>query len=356
MMGLAMTTNLAPDQREYLRIARASAEGLLSLLNEILDFSKIEAGRMELNPIVFSPKETLVEAAESIALQASQKGLVLSTHIDPAIPPYLAGDAFRLRQVLLNLLNNALKFTDTGGIRVEAWLDHLCPNETVIRFSVSDTGIGLSPEHHQTIFDKFRQADGSTTRKYGGTGLGLAICARLVQLMGGRIWVESELGKGSTFHFTVTLATESPAAADTERQDTLPVSSQPGSGLDVLVVEDNEINQRVAVRLLERWRHRVEVAWNGAEAIELLEIRSFDVVLMDIQMPKMDGIEATRRIRERESGSGGHLPIIAMTAHAMKGDRERCLAAGMDYYVSKPIDANQLMSAIEAVTQAAPIS
>jgi signal transduction histidine kinase/CheY-like chemotaxis protein len=351
MMSLALTTDLAPEQREYLRIAQGSAEGLLALLNEILDFSKIEAGRMELHRMGFSVADTVNGAIESVAHQTAQKGLTLSSWVDPAIPAHLVGDSFRLRQILLNLLNNALKFTNSGSIRVEAKVESMHATETEVRFSVTDTGIGLAPEHHHLIFDSFRQADGSTTRKYGGTGLGLAICRNLVNLLGGRIWVESELGKGSTFHFTVSLGVEPASLPAIQPIPSVSTTPHRGAALDILVVEDNEINQKVARRLLEKLHYRVHVACNGVEGLAQLESRQFDVVLMDVQMPEMDGIEATRQIRLRETVIGGHLPIIAMTAHAMKGDRERCIEAGMDLYVTKPIDVGQLLAAIEAVTK-----
>jgi len=350
MMSLTLTTDLAPEQREYLRIAQASAESLLSLLNEILDFSKIEAGRMELHPIVFSPADTIQAAVETLALQAEQKGLSLTTDIDPAMPDETLGDALRLRQILLNLLNNAIKFTQTGGVRLSAHLAGVNAGEVTIQCGVADTGIGLSQDEQAIIFDAFRQADGSTTRKYGGTGLGLAICSSLVRLMGGRIWVESETGRGSTFHFTVKLRAAGPGAAENAPPRAFAGSTVVSRvALDILLVEDNELNRRLAMRILEKGGHRVYVAANGAEALDLIDQREFDLTLMDVQMPVLDGLEATRIIRARESVAGSaRMPIIAMTAYAMKGDRERCLEAGMDRYLTKPIDARELLEAIEA--------
>ena len=349
MMSLALTTDLAPEQREYLRIAQASAESLLGLLNEILDFSKIEAGRMELHPIVFSPLETIHGAVQTLNLQAEQKGLTLSADLHPSVPRELFGDPLRLRQVLLNLLNNAIKFTDQGSVELKASVESSAPGEVCIRFSVCDTGIGLTPDQSAIIFDAFRQADGSTTRRYGGTGLGLAICSSLVRLMGGHIWVESEPGKGSTFHFTARLRTV--GLGDHARDASLPPASEPvwQPGLAILLVEDNDVNQRLAMRLLEKKGHLVQVAANGEEAVEALSSRRFDLALMDIQMPVLDGLEATRRIRALEASRGlRRMPIVAMTAYAMQGDRERCLEAGMDRYITKPINAPELLALVES--------
>ncbi len=350
MMRLALETDLEPEQREYLRVAQTSAEGLLQLLNEILDFSKIEAGRMELNPVLFSPADTLRDTIRSLELQAVQKGLDLSSYIDPHIPRQVIGDSFRLRQVLTNLVNNAIKFTHSGSVAVKAVADNVTEERILVHFSVADSGIGLSAAEQEFVFDAFRQADGSTTRKYGGTGLGLAICSTLVNLLGGRIWVESSPGVGSTFHFTASFESEGKAERPQEPPPSLEAPAP--LSLRVLVVEDNEVNQRVALRMLEKQGHQVAVAGNGVDAIEALQRGTFDLVLMDIQMPEMDGIEATRRIRDLEHAEGRErMPIIAMTAHAMKGDRERCLAAGMDSYLTKPIDTRLLMTAIQIISR-----
>lgn len=351
MMNLALTTNLEPEQREYLRIAQSSAESLLAILNEILDFSKIEAGRMDLHPVQFNLAEVVRGAVENQQLPARQKGLKLAWSLDPALPEELVGDAFRIRQVLLNLLANAMKFTSTGSVQLTVDLEQRRGQDLTLRFAVEDTGIGLTTEQRHVIFDSFRQADGSTTRKYGGTGLGLAICSSLVRMMGGQIWVESEWGKGSKFCFTAVLRNALPVADGEEPGPALKEPQEKKSpGLRVLLVEDNEINQKVALRLLEKWGNRVTVVSNGADAVRFAASEDLDVILMDVQMPEMDGIEATVRIRAREGSSGKPpIPIIAMTAHAMQGDRERCLEAGMNAYIAKPIDVAQLSAALDAV-------
>ena len=356
MMHLALGTELTIEQKEYLRIAQTSAEGLLAVLNQILDFSKIEAGRMELNPTVFWPEATVRNASENVSVQAASKGLELTWHVDPAIPPRIIGDEFRIRQVLLNLLSNAIKFTETGSIRVAVDLEESTERGVLLKFQVTDTGIGLSQEQQQFVFDSFRQADGSTTRKYGGTGLGLAICWRLVELMGGHISVDSEPGKGSTFHFTVSMVKSEELTGPVNEIPKV-VSRRPEDAprFDLLLVEDNMINQRVAVRLLENWDHKVTVAANGREALAVLAVRDFDAILMDVQMPVMDGLEATHQIREKERLMGKRrVPVIAMTAHAMAGDRERCLDAGMDFYVSKPIDARLLLEVLDSLERPIP--
>ena len=334
MQSLALATELTPEQREYLEAAQASAESLLALLDQLLDLSKIEAGKVELQAEDFSPVQLLESALKPLAAQARQKGLNFSWSIAPQVPPWLRGDEGRLRQILVNLVGNAVKFTAEGEIRVEAYLVTAAEDDIEIGFSVKDTGIGIPKEQQAVIFEPFRQADGSMTRRYGGTGLGLAICARLVGMLGGYIWVESEPGKGSTFHFTAHFSPGSPPEPKSTRCEPSRGWQQP---LEILLVEDNPINAQMARRMLEKHGHRIIVAANGLEALAEFERRRFDLVLMDVQMPEMDGLEATRRIRQRELAEGGHVPIIAMTAHAMKGDRERCLEAGMDGYVSKPI-------------------
>ncbi len=347
MTSLALTTALSGEQREYLETAKTSAESLLVLLNDILDFSKIEAGRLELDPIDFSLRQCLQGAVRTLALRAEQKGVALAYEIEPGVPEHLVGDPHRLRQVLLNLIGNALKFTERGGVEIRVKPEWKTGTEVQLRFSVSDSGIGIPAAQQKVIFEAFRQADGSTTRKYGGTGLGLAICAKLAGLMGGRIWVESEPGRGSTFHFT---AHFTPAAAPSAAPAELPAASRaPVAGLRILLAEDNLVNQKVAVGLLEKMGHRVTVAANGKEALGRFEEQPFDLILMDVQMPEMDGLEATAAIRERERSAGLHVPIVAMTAHTMKGDREKCLDAGMDGYLAKPIRSSDLVEEIGRV-------
>jgi signal transduction histidine kinase/DNA-binding response OmpR family regulator/HPt (histidine-containing phosphotransfer) domain-containing protein len=496
MTELALDTDLTREQREYLHLVKTSAESLLALLNDILDFSKIEAGKLQLDLGPFGLRDRLGDTLKALALRAQQKGLELACHVQPDVPDALVGDWGRLRQVVVNLVGNALKFTEKGEVVVRVQTEP-CPGDDVcLHCAVADTGIGIPPEQQQRIFETFTQADASTTRRYGGTGLGLAISSRLVQLMNGRIWVESTPGRGSTFQFTARFAPDRspPARARppqpvslqgmpvlvvddnaTNRQIlreifgnwqmrptlaeggqealaameraaaagepfplvlldalmpgmdgftlagqimqhpelagatvmmlssagraedaarcrelgivsylTKPVKQSellhaihaalgqvaaakgppapprwaPAAGrrsLRVLLAEDNAVNQMLAVILLEKAGHRVTVAGNGREALARSAEEPFDLVLMDVQMPELDGLEATAALRERERGTGRHVPIIAMTAHAMKGDRERCLAAGMDGYVSKPIQAVTLFQAIaEVVPAAAP--
>jgi two-component system, sensor histidine kinase and response regulator len=484
MSELLLDTALTPDQREYLMTLRDSADSLLDLINDILDFSKIEAGKLELSPAEFDVREALGDTLKTLGLRAHQKGLELAFRVAPDVPERLVGDAPRLRQIVLNLVGNALKFTEEGEVLVQVEKDSEGEREVTLRFLVADTGIGIPQDKQALIFEAFAQADSSTTRQYGGTGLGLSISAQLVEMMQGRISVESEPGRGSRFRFTACFGRPAPGAPKTTRllaklhnlrvlvvddnatnrrilEEVLThwrmrptaVSSgraalveleraarsrQPfplvlldanmpemdgftlaeeikkrprlvrasimmltsgarlgdrarclelgvssylmkpikqsdlldtimsvlvappragrsqvrapiakgGRALRVLVAEDNVVNQEVAVGLLSRAGHSVIVANNGREALALLEREHFDLVLMDVQMPEMDGLEATAAIRDREKSTGLHVPIVAVTAHAMKGDAERCLAAGMDAYVTKPLQAKELLAVI----------
>jgi PAS domain S-box-containing protein len=355
MTDLLLDTELTPEQHDCLAMVKTSADSLLTVINDILDFSKIEAGKMELETVDFKLCDCLDPALRTLRLRAQEKGLKLNWAIAADVPDTLCGDPGRLRQVLLNLLGNALKFTEKGGASVEVQLEQ-APNHhhVSLHFAVRDTGIGISPEKQSAIFESFTQADGSTARRYGGTGLGLTISRRLVEMMGGRIWVESEAGRGSTFHFTAQFGVATTGGvAETNSQSQAQATHERRNGLRILLAEDNAVNQKVAVRLLEKQGSSVVVANNGREALECLDRESFDLVLMDVQMPEMDGFEATAAIRRRERLTGEHIPIIAMTAHAMQGDRDRCLDAGMDGYTSKPITASQLRSAIEAVAAGA---
>ncbi len=488
MTDLVLDSNLTADQRASLVTVRTSADTLLTILNDILDFSKIESRKLELEAVPFSLRSLMADALKPLALRADQKGLELICDIDANVPAGVMGDPTRIQQVLTNLVGNALKFTESGHILIGVREDSRTEGRTTLHFSVTDTGIGIPPEQHDAIFEAFRQADGSTTRRFGGTGLGLTISTTLVRLMGGRIWVESTPGAGSTFQFTVSLdVTEGPeapaahplpphlhvlivddndvnrrilteqvarwgmtsapaaggraaiealtaavrrhepfrlvlldanmpdmdgfeVAADVLKRPELagatimmltssgdtrdqarcaelgiaayltkpvyaddllaaieraigvkPAAAPPvgqagdaalAKGADVprahvLLVEDNVVNQQVASGLLTRRGHQVTVVQNGQEALERLDKDTFDLVLMDLQMPVMGGIEATVAIRLRERGTGRHLRIVAMTAHAMSSDRERCLAAGMDGYLSKPIEPGLLFSAVE---------
>jgi signal transduction histidine kinase/CheY-like chemotaxis protein len=488
MTELTLETDLNAEQRECLTIVKSSADALLTVINDILDFSKMEAGKMILVPAPFELRQLLQDTVRTLALRADQKGLELTCDVAVDVPDGILGDSARLRQVLINLLGNAIKFTDRGDVSVRVESEARHAENVALHFLVSDTGIGIPKEKQDYIFEMFAQVDGSTTRRHGGTGLGLAISQQLVKLMGGRIWIESEPGKGSTFHFTVELALavegvtphsqaelgrlkntrvlvvddnsinrrilerllqrwemqpvladggpaalaaidraleegstfrlilldahmpdmdgfelarrihDNPALQGTvvmmlssadhledahrcrdlgiQRYLVKPIfqgqllsavlqvaeaiadSAEPAGGkspaagqaavaLQILLAEDNPVNQKVAIRALERRGHAVTLASNGREALALASQQSFDLILMDIQMPEMDGYEAVTAIREMERGTGSHIPIVAMTAHAMKSDQERCLATGMDDYVSKPIHLEDLLQKVE---------
>ena len=366
MTDLALATSLTAEQREYLEMSRLSAHSLLELLNDILDFSKIEAGRLEMNPIEFSLRQCISENSRIFRFMAQQKNLSFEARVEDAVPDRLVGDPLRLHQILTNLLGNAVKFTVQGRVELLVGVESGAPaeNAVTLRFSVSDTGIGIPAAHQQMIFEAFRQADGSTTRKYGGTGLGLAICSRLVDLMGGTIAVDSKAGCGSTFRFTSRfhLAPEAALPAEMRPVDRVSLRNMVGAvgttrgrlpvSLSVLLAEDNVINQHLVKRLLEKRGHSVRVTGSGREALERVAAEFFDVILMDVQMPDMDGLQASARIREIEKSRGTYTPILALTAHTMKGDRERCLAAGMDQFINKPIDAERFVEVVEAAAGA----
>jgi len=488
MTELALDTELNAEQRDYLQTVKMSSDSLLSVINDILDFSKIEAGKIDLEMTDFNLCECVEATLKTFALRSEEKGLELLCDVEGGVPEIVEGDGARLRQVLTNLVGNAIKFTDQGEVTLTVGQED--GEDGVLRFTVVDTGVGIPEEKLKLIFDPFSQADSSTTRKYGGTGLGLTISARLAELMGGKIWVESEVGRGTKFHFTARLkgasglmsaeasnpaeiprgakvlvvddnktsrrilegmlrgwelnvkCVESGEAAlrelnggeyalvvtdrnmpgmdgfalisrmratpglagtkilllssagqrgDGERCKELgvaallvkpirrlelreavagllggareeheigasmraPVLGDPAimGGLRILLVEDNQVNQRVAKRMLEKRGHVVGVAGNGREALQALENASYDLVLMDVQMPEMDGIEATLRIRTKERVSGSRQWVVALTAHAMKGDEEKCLAAGMDGYLTKPIRAEELDELLERCTE-----
>jgi len=485
MVDLALGTELSSEQREYLDLAKKSVEALLQVINSVLDFSKIEAREMQLDSSDFDLRATLAEIAGAFALQAQKKGLKLICDVSADVPDAVQGDPGRIRQVLINLLGNAIKFTEHGEVILRVMQESKTGEQLVARFAVSDTGIGIAPDKRAMIFEPFKQADGSTTRRYGGTGLGLAISRQLVELMGGMIWLESAPNTGSTFFFTVKLRSQAAApipqgqraeldsrkvlvigeseawaaliektltgakmksfvvataekawevmeserfdvallnspmadasafetAAEARRRNpsmvvillaaagkrgdaarcrelgiaaylSQPVQPEelrqairlclnPATGAAdraapltryqlaperkparILLAEDNVVNQKVAIRLLERQGHSVEVVENGAEAVEAAKRGGFDVILMDLQMPNMDGFEAVGHIRRHEAGTANHVPIVAMTAHVLRGDRERCLAAGMDAYLPKPIRAGELLELIEPLLSA----
>ncbi len=359
MTELTLGTDLTAEQRDDLTTVKTSADSLLTIINDILDFSKIEAGKLELDPVDFDLRECLAATMKTHALRAHQKGLELACRVQPDVPDALVGDPGRLRQIVINLVGNAIKFTDRGEIVVEVSIVGGEPQTAADRkatdvellLAVTDTGIGISAEKQRLIFEAFSQADNSITRQYGGTGLGLTISSRLVGMMGGRLSVESVVGRGSTFSFTTRLGHQSTSS---KNRALVPLARRATEQVDrplrVLLAEDNSVNRMVAIRLLEKRGHSVAVAGNGREALDATEQRVFDVVLMDLEMPEMSGLEATAAIRRREQRTGTHIPIIAMTAHAMIGDRERCLAAGMDGYVSKPVRADELYAALENVT------
>ncbi len=491
MTELTLDTELTQEQRDNLGLVRLSAESLLTVLNDILDFSKIEAGKLEFESIPFDLRESLGEAIQTLSFRSHQKGLELVYEVQPDVPESLIGDPGRIRQVLVNLVGNAIKFTDRGEIFVSVAAESEQEDKVCLRVSVADTGMGIPLDRQEKIFEAFSQADGSTTRKFGGTGLGLTISTRLVGMMGGRIWVQSELGKGSTFHFTCWLGVQErltpPARIETSQLCGIPVlivddnstnrrvlkgmlsrwrmnptavdggeaaievmesatrgghpfslvivdgqmpkmdgftlvkhiqdrrelgspivvmltsiglkgdasrclqlgiaaylmkparqrelsqtlcrvlrkspqAESPAlvtrhtlredrSRLQILLAEDNLVNQTLAVRLLQKRGYVVTVAGDGRAALDALEKQSYDLVLMDVQMPVMDGFQATAAIRESEKSGNRHIPIIAMTAHALKGDQERCIAAGMDGYVSKPIRTADLFTAIESAVE-----
>jgi signal transduction histidine kinase/ActR/RegA family two-component response regulator len=359
MADLLLDTGLNAEQRECASLVKSSADSLLTIVNDILDFSKIEAGRLDLDSTEFNLRDTVQLTLEMLAVRARQNGLALTCDIRAEVPAMVVGDLSRLRQILTNLIGNAIKFTEQGEVGLRISVDSSTPHGLRLHFVVWDTGVGIAQEKQKLIFDAFSQADGSTARRFGGTGLGLTISSRLVELMGGTIWVESTLGAGSSFHFTASLGEGKeavkthpvPRAQVVELESSVSLSHQTVQGrtkrVRVLLAEDNAVNQKVASRVLEKHGHHVTVASNGREALAALDRAHFDVVLMDVQMPEMDGFETTAVIRDRERISGSHLPIIAMTAHAMQGDRERCIAAGMDNYISKPLNAPELIELLE---------
>ncbi|MCX6621179.1 MAG: response regulator, partial [Acidobacteria bacterium] len=350
MANLALSAGTGGDQAEYLSVIKSSANSLLHLLNDLLDLAKMEAGQLEISPSPCSPRQLVAEACRTFSASAQHKGLLLEFHVAPEVPAWVEMDGRRVRQVLLNLIGNSLKFTERGAITstVTAQTES---DQILLHFAVCDTGIGIPADRQEAVFEAFRQADGSTSRRYGGSGLGLAslaISARLLQLMGSRISLESEQDKGSTFRFSllVRVAAEPEHPADRHANGTLP---PPARFLRILLVEDNLINQKVAVALLSRRGHTVDVAGNGLQAVERSSTSQYDVILMDVSMPEMDGWEATRRIRARELATGHHAPIIAMTAHALKMAFDECFAAGMDDVLLKPFDPPDLFAVVERV-------
>lgn len=342
---LLLDSNLSEIQHDYLSTVRGCATSLLEVINDILDFSKIEAGKLEIHNVTFSPKEELRALELLFSRKVTEKQINATYKIDPNLPEYLLGDSLRLRQILINLIGNAVKFTnDCGSVNVEL---NYSVSQQNLSVSVSDNGIGIPSDKQHLIFEAFSQADPSHTRAYGGTGLGLTICSSLVQLLGGELRLQSEVGRGSKFSFTIPMRGTVGHVTSPERlleKINTDVSDCPEK-LRILLGEDNAVNQKLASALLTRAGHLVTVASSGREALRLFSMHEFDMILMDIQMPELDGFETTRLIRQTQAGL--KIPIIAMTAHVMEGDKERCLASGMNDYVSKPIDRKVLLETIK---------
>jgi len=374
MTSLLSDTVLSEEQRDYVKTIKESGDCLVTIINDILDFSKIEAGKLELEATEFRLEQLVRDTAGLISEAARRKDLKIALNFEKGLPEWLVGDPVRLRQILSNLLSNAVKFTDAGGIHVQVSRE-LTPDtargvpapatagRARLQFTVTDTGIGISAEAQNRLFQSFTQAESSTTRKYGGTGLGLAISKRLAELMGGSIGVKSEAGRGSTFWFTVDLpvSDRSTASLAALSGSIAPAAAPPRSRGHVLVAEDNPINQRVMLILLSKLGYSTDIAADGAEALRILQDRHYDVILMDIQMPVMDGFEATQAIRNLPS-EAARIPIIAVTANAFSGQREKCLESGMDDYIAKPISKEVLESTLrkylersERVEEAEPV-
>ena len=351
MTHMALDHSLAPEVREYLQIVQSSADSLLHVINDVLDFAKIEAGRLEVVSVDFDLRGLVNDLVALLGPQATKKGLVLSTEVSSDLQPRFVGDPQRLRQVLINLIGNGLKFTESGGVRVNISRVSRADRpgsagHVAVRFAVVDTGVGIAEADLTRIFEAFTQVDGSVTRRFGGTGLGLAISSQLVRLMGGRLDVVSTPARGSTFSFVLELGISTTASRPLE-QPPVAKTDRPRA---VLLAEDGPVNQLLVRWILEKAGHSVAIVETGAQAVEAIASAHYDIVFMDIQMPDMDGLEATTRIRQ-SAPSGRRIPVIALTAHAMEGDRERCLAAGMDGYISKPINPDMLLTALAEHTR-----
>jgi PAS domain S-box-containing protein len=375
MSRLALETSLDEKQLRYIGTVNKAAESLLGLLNDILDFSRIEEGKLQLEPSVFFLEENVQDAVRTVAFQAEEKGLHIHYNIDPKVPRALYGDGMRLRQILVSLLNNSIKFSDKGAVSIQVFLRESNHDEAVLEFRVEDNGIGIAPEKLDDIFKLFVQADTSTSRDFQGTGLGLAICYRLCKMMGGNIGVESTLGQGSTFTFTARLKHHDGYSDGTGNSKASAALSQSKAlqGLRILVVDDNESNRFLAKAMFQKDNHQIVEAENGLEALRILLDHHFDVILMDVQMPIMDGLTVTKIIRACEQKkyqavdnqtlpmefteeftealqyrlTGGHMPVVALTAHAMKEDKQRCLEAGMDGYAVKPFKTKEIYHAFQ---------
>jgi signal transduction histidine kinase/CheY-like chemotaxis protein len=358
MTQLTLETPLNDEQHDSLSTVSRSAQALLRILNDILDFSKVEAGKLELVPSAFDLRQSIGDVVRTLSAGAAERGVRLTSQVDFQVPQFLFADRHRLQQILINLAGNALKFTHQGEVRIRTTVESRDGEMVTLHLTIADTGVGIPQSKQQIIFAPFEQADGSTTRKYGGTGLGLAISTQLARLMGGSLQVESPwrdpdtgtLMEGSAFHF-IAFFKESLAPEDAET----PAAAPAMHGLRVLLAEDNAVNQRLARRLLEKNGHMIYVAGNGREALEIFSREEVDVVLMDLQMPELDGFQATAAIRESERLRGGHVPIIALTAHALAGDRANCLSSGMDGYLTKPYSVEELNLALFQAMRTEPV-
>jgi PAS domain S-box-containing protein len=352
IMGMSEHMIEAGPKPEMIRRIRATADGLMAIISDILDFSKIESRKLTLDSLPFRLRDMLRDTIDTLGFRAAEKGLSLNLEVLDDVPEALVGDAMRLRQVLINLLGNAIKFTDRGEVRLRVGIASQMPEEVCLHFAVIDTGIGIPREKQEAVFEAFQQADGSARRRFGGTGLGLSISARLVELMGGDIWVESDPGSGAAFRFTARFRVE--PEDDRARAQAEPARAPVRSGpKTVLVVEDDDVHRELVAAFVVGRGHRVITARNGREALTELSRHKVDVVLMDLQMPQLDGIAAAATIREWEKTSGGYLPIVGMTAAAMPDDQERCKAAGMDRFVTKPVGREVLYRLVEDLSAAA---
>jgi len=356
MADLLLETSLTSEQQQYVKVFSSAGENLLSIINDILDISKIEAGHLELESIPFDLEELTETTCNVLAFGAHEKDLALTCNIMPEVPTNLAGDPVRLRQILTNLISNAVKFTEKGEVSLNIDVEspvsgNPASDVAKLLFTVTDTGIGIPPDKADLVFDSFKQADSSTTRKHGGTGLGLSISKRLVELMDGRIWVESEAGKGSKFHFTATfpVQTEGKGEIAVEKTEiTEPMPPQKLKPLNILIVEDTEDNILLFESFLKKTPHQIDTAENGEVAVEKFMSQEYDLLLMDMQMPVMDGYTATGQIRSWEKNQGIEpTPIVALTAHATKEDREQCFCAGCSDFLSKPVRKADLLKKIE---------
>ena len=348
---LLLETGLDSEQQSFARTIRTSADALLTLLNDILDFSKIEAGRLDLEQVPFAPETIAREVCTLIRPRLAHRPIDIRCRIDPQLPPQLSGDPGRFRQVLVNLMDNAVKFTRAGEVELALFAGGVSAAGLDLHVTVRDTGIGIAADKLEAIFAAFRQADGSTTREYGGTGLGLSICRRIAELMGGRVWAESLPGQGSTFHFTARLApaeeaATAPAPVPAAAAGTTTSTGTASRPAHVLLAEDNPVNRRLAETLLTRAGCTVTTATTGRQAVDLYvgSPEGFDLILMDVQMPEMDGLAATAELRALGCTT---VPIVAMTAGALQGDRERCLAAGMNDYLAKPVRRENLLAVLD---------